>query len=878
MLRIKAVYMDYQERAMGTKGCPLFSWVLESDKKNVTQKAYYLVIKEGSQEIYNSGWVETAQSAHIKPDVVLKSLTKYTVLVQVKDKEEESPLSDPVFFITGILKKEEWQAKFISAEIIEDKDNSKGTYVRKNFQADGEIESAYVCTTALGLYYFYINGNKVGEDELAPGWTSYKKHLCYQTYEVTDYVKKGNNVFSAMIGAGWYKGKMGFLLLRNNYGERTAFFMQMVIQYKDGRKEVVVTDESWEGTDGPILFSEIYDGEIYDARKEIKDFSVIGKEKWEPVSKEEFPLEALTPQAGSRVKKMQEIPVKQVFVTPQGDTVLDFGQNLTGWVEVRVKAEEGKEIELQCFETLDADGNVYIDNLRTAKQTIKYISNGEERVYHPHFTFQGFQYVKVCKWHTEIEKLLPEDFRACVLYSEMEQTGTFSCSNPLVNQLQHNILWGLKGNFVDIPTDCPQRDERMGWTGDAQIFCRTACYLMNTDVFFTKWLMDLTFDQTEEGGVPHVVPDIVSDKKQEDWLISQGTHSAAAWADAAVINPWTLYLVYGDIEILKKQYESMRKWILFMKQHSKEYIWDYKRQFGDWLALDAEEGSYFGATPNEFVCMAYYAYSTGLFAKTAKILGREEDEREFSQLYQGIVEKFQKTYFMEDGRMSVQTQTAHVVALYFHLVPEQFVGQTAKRLTELLLERDGHLSTGFVGTPYICHALSENGYGKEAYQLLLKEDFPSWLYQVKMGATTIWEHWDGKKADGTMWSKDMNSFNHYAYGAVGDWLYRGVLGIDTDEMEPGYQKSMIKPQTNSAFTFAKGSFQSIYGKIAVDWKREGNKVTLLFEVPVNTKATILLEQGAYNVQADELLFKEEKGMYKAECGSGKWAVEYQKDS
>lgn len=885
MLRVNEIYMDGMKHPLGVAKCPYFSWIMESDRQNVMQKAYRLRITEALSrlEVYDSGWVESRESVYVEAEAKLQSLTKYAVTVSVRDESEESPVSEEAYFLTGILDEQEWRADFISAETAEDKDNSKGTYVRRSIAINKEIESAYVCTTALGMYRFYINGKKVGEDELTPGWTSYHKHLCYQTYDVTEYLESGENMLGAMLGAGWYKGKMGFLLLRNNYGEQTAFMMQMLIRYKDGSREWIVTDESWQGSDAPVLFSEIYDGETYDSRQEIAGWNEVREGetdgRWRSVNLVEYSRDVLTAQAGSRVKKMEEVAVRRVFVTPQGDTVLDFGQNLTGWVEVTLpaeKAKKGGEIVWQCFETLDSDGNVYTANLRTAKQTIRYICDGRDVCYHPHFTFQGFRYVKIISWPGGVseENIRRETFRAYVLYSEMEQTGTFSCSNELVNQLQHNILWGLKGNFVDIPTDCPQRDERAGWTGDAQIFCRTACYLMNTDVFFTKWLTDVAADQTEEGGVPHVVPDFIAGKKHNDWLLSQGTHSAAAWADVAVINPWTMYLVYGDKAILKQQYESMKKWILFMKNHADDYIWNYKLQFGDWVALDAEEGSYFGATPNDLTCTAYYAYSTGLFAKIAGILGKTEDAQEFDALYQKIVEKFQKTFFTEAGDMTAQTQTAHIVALYFNLVPETYRAKTAKRLTELLAERDGHLVTGFVGTPYFCHALSQNGYVKEAYDLLLKEDFPSWLYQVKMGATTVWEHWDGKKPDGTMWSPDMNSFNHYAYGAVGDWLYRVVLGIEADEKEPGYRHVMVAPQTGEAFRYAQGTLKSVYGEIAVHWEKVDGVTKLQMHIPVNTRGTIVLEKGAGEVRAQGLEFVEKEGQYMAECGSGDWSVEY----
>lgn len=931
MLRAVKIRMEYLEHPVGLGGLPWFGWVLESDRKNVVQKAYRLQIAEDSQFerlIYDSGVVESRESVHVEvpayggaaaagedagsregrgeqeaagvrgSGVKLRSCTEYFVRVRVSDGVEESPYSETASFVTGILERDQWQAAFITAEKEADSGKSGSTCLRKQIRIDGRVSYACVCATAFGLYRFFINGEKVGEDEMAPGWTSYHKHLCYQTYDVTNLLKEGENRLDAMLGAGWYKGKMGFLLLRNNYGTRTAFLMQLTVRYEDGREEVFVTDESWQGRPGPVTFSEIYDGECYDARLEREvwpggadgcgiDTGTDGKgavcktgagsRGWSPAEAIALPGEALTAQAGCKVQKMECRQAEEVLVTPKGETVIDFGQNLTGWVHFRVQADEGSEIVLKCFETLDADGNVYTANLRSARQEIHYIcKGGETEEYHPHFTYMGFRYVQVLAWPGVPKR---ENFSAYVLYSRMEQTGTFRCSHPLVNRLQENILWGLKGNFLDIPTDCPQRDERVGWTGDAQIFCRTACYLMNTYTFFRKWLKDVAADQTPEGGVPHVVPDIISGKEKDDWLLSQGTHSAAAWADVAVINPWTMYLVFGDKTILEEQYESMKKWIGFMKDHSVDYIWNYKLQFGDWVALDAEEGSYFGATPNDLTCTAYFAYSTGLFAKIADILGRTADAAEYGALYEKIAEKFRKTFFTDDGVMTAQTQTAHIVALYFNLVPEAYRERVGKRLVELLEKEEGHLVTGFVGTPYFCHALSRSGYVKEAYELLLKEDFPSWLYQVKMGATTVWEHWDGLKPDGTMWSPDMNSFNHYAYGAVGDWLYRVVLGMETDEREPGYRHSIISPQTGDAFDFAEGACESMYGMLKVRWEKgEGDKDVrrLLITVPHNTTAEIRLEKGACQVRSEGLEFASEDGIFIVRCGSGQWEVSYRR--
>lgn len=880
MLKVQKVRMEYLENPVGVSGLPWFGWVLDSDGNNIIQRAYQLQLafdESFLEPAYDSGWVESEESVHVTAEGCrVEACTKYYVRVRVRDDNEESGFSDTAYFVTGILNSREWKASFITAETPEDKDNSKSTYLRKDISLSGRVKNAYVCTTALGLYHFYINGEKVGRDQMAPGWTSYHKHLCYQTHEVTSLLEEGDNTLAAMVGAGWYKGKMGFLHLRNNYGERTAFLMQLLVRYEDGREEIFATDESWCGMDGAVTFSEIYDGEQYDARLECPGWKERGSDiqGFRTVETLDFPMEALTAQPGSRVTAMEMLPAKEVFVTPKGETVIDFGQNLTGWVDFRIRGTAGAEAVLRCFETLDAAGNVYTDNLRTAKQTIGYICKGDgAEEYHPYFTFQGFRYIQILSWPSRISK---EDFTAHALYSNMEQTGTFRCSNPLVNQLQHNILWGLKGNFLDIPTDCPQRDERMGWTGDAQIFCRTACYLMNTYTFFRKWLKDVAADQTVDGGVPHVVPDIISGKEEDDWLLSQGTHSAAAWADVAVINPWTMYLIYGDKVILEEQYESMKKWIQFMENHARDYIWNYKLQFGDWVALDAEEGSYFGATPNDLTCTAYYAYSTRLFAKIAGILGRESDEREYSALYEKITDKFRRTFFTEEGDMTAQTQTAHIVALYFDLVPEQLRARTAQRLVELLEKENGHLVTGFVGTPYFCHALSQNGYVKEAYKLLQQEDFPSWLYQVKKGATTVWEHWDGLKPDGTMWSADMNSFNHYAYGAVGDWLYRVVLGMEVDEKDPGYHHSIISPQTGEDFAYAEGTFESAYGPLKVRWDKgaEENERLLKVTIPHNTTAELRLEKGAKILQAGGLCFTETAGIWAAHAGSGTWTIAY----
>lgn len=879
MLNINKIHIDYEKNPIGVSGMPQFGWEMISDRKNVIQKSYRLQIAKDAEFeniTYDSGDVCTDQSAYIRPqNVALESAEKYYVRVCVSDAQEKSAWSDPAFFVTALLT-EEWKAPFVSAETEEaDKESSKGTYVRGMFEIKKAVKEAYAFTTGLGLYNFFLNGEKVGEDEMTPGWTSYKRHLLYQTYDVTSALKDGVNVAGAMLGAGWYKGVMGLTKARNNYGDQTGFAMQIHVRYEDGTSEDIFTDETWIGCDSPIVFSEIYHGEIYDARLEIPDWctAIDPQGTWKKVVTVPFDPSVIRSQAGARVKKMDEMPAKRVFTTPKGERVIDFGQNMTGRIHVKAWGKPGDVIELRCFEVLDAKGNVYLENLRAARTTMKYTFASEGMIeWNPRFTYMGFQYALILAYPGEPEK---ENFTAYTLHSQMEPVGNINCSNPLLNQLHHNYLWGLKGNFLDVPTDCPQRDERLGWTGDAQIFCRTACYLMNTYTFYKKWLHDVEVDQTPEGGVPHVVPNIEEGRTDGNWLLSQGPHSAAAWADVAVINPWTMYLMYGDKDILEIQYKSMKAWIDFMRTHSEDYIWNYKLQFGDWVALDAEEGSYFGATPNDLTCTAYFAYSTGLFCRIAKVLGKEE-ALEYEDLYRHIVDKFQRTFFDKDGKMTAQTQTAHIVALYFKLVPEKYVQKTVNQLKELLAKENGHLVTGFVGTPYFCHALSQNGCTKEAYELLLKEDFPSWLYQVKMGATTIWEHWDGMKPDGTMWSPGMNSFNHYAYGAIGEWMYRVMAGIEADEENPGFKHCIYEPHIGGNLDSTEGSYHSIYGEHKIRWQTDGKQVTMTVEIPVNTTAQIRLFEAQEVLKDDGLSFVQKGEYLAAEAGSGSYTIRFER--
>jgi alpha-L-rhamnosidase len=823
---------------------PRFSWVVESDGTNIQQTTYRIQVSKEDisfkETVWDSGTIDSDQSIQVAyngPAVL--SRTRYYFRVKVTDNQSnESAWSETAFFETGLLNASEWTADFITAKPCENTGRCAGTLLRKTFNARTNILSARLYATSLGLYELSLNGTRVGDALLTPGWTSYSKRLQYQTYDVADLLVEGNNALGAVLGNGWFKGELAWEGNSNIYGDKTALLAQLHIKYADGSQQMIVSDESWRTGQGPILASEFYFGETYDARLEIPNWDKpeYNDSTWPTAQRIDRNKSILVGQENVPVKRISEIKPIALFKTPAGETVLDMGQNMVGWVRFKVTGEAGSKVILMHAEILDSNGNFYTQNLRKAKQVIEYTLKGAgEECFEPHFTFQGFRYVKI---EAHPGKPLIENFTGIVIHSDMELTGDFSCSNEMINQLQHNILWGLKGNFVDVPTDCPQRDERLGWTGDAQVFSRTACHLMNTAPFFKKWLRDLAADQFENGGVPFVIPHVLDEK----------SHSSSGWGDAAVICPWNIYLCYGDEKILEEQYGSMKSWVEYIRANAQNgVLWNSGFHFGDWLGLDAKEGSYVGATSRDLIATAYYAYSTELFLKSARILAEKtgdsvyiEDAEQYYRLHQDIVAAFRKEFYTPGGRLAVPTQTGHVLALMFNLVDEKDRARTINDLVALIEESKCHLTTGFLGTPYLCHVLSINGRADIAYKLLLQTDYPSWLYPITKGATTIWEHWDGLKPDGTFWSADMNSFNHYAYGAIGEWLYRVVAGIDADVTSPGYKKILFRPLPGGELTHAKASIQSMYGRISCGWRLAGGNLTVDVEIPCNTTADLTL--------------------------------------
>lgn len=866
---------------------PRLSWKIERGQKNTLQTAYRIEVSRDSQFsqsnlVWDSGKTDSDRSVHVRyQGSVLESGKRYYWRVMVWDNHgNRSGWSQTAFWEMGLLNPSDWQAEWIEPGLDQDTTRPQPSpMLRKEFELDGEVISARAYVTAHGLYEMKINGRKVGDQVFTPGWTSYHNRLQYQTYDITELLQSGGNAVGAILGDGWYRGYLAWGDQRNHYGTRLALLAKIEVTYADGRTETIGTDATWRASTGPIRMSDIYDGETYDARMEKKEWTAPGYDdgNWLPVRVADHSKKILVAPEGPPVRKIQELKPVEILTTPEGDTVVDMGQNMVGWMRLRVNGNRGTEVTLRHAEVLDKEGNFYTANLRAADQKIAYILKGEgEEIYEPHFTFQGFRYVKVEGWPGN---LTLDDLTGVVIHSDMEPTGHFETSNPLVNQLQHNIVWGQKGNFLDIPTDCPQRDERLGWTGDIQVFAQTACYNMNAAGFLTKWLRDLKADQRDDGSVPFVVPNV----------LGQGAAGASGWADASVIVPWTLYQAYGDVQILETQYESMKGWVEYMRRRaamdSTTFLWDNNFTFGDWLSFNNDSPDYPGAyTDKALISTAFFARSTDLLQRSAAILGKDEDARDYSDLLQNIRDAFQQEYLTSRGRVMSNTQTSYLLALQFDLLPENMESEAVRYLVSRVNER-GHLTTGFLGTPHLNPILTQYGYAGQAYELLLRREYPSWLYPVTMGATTIWERWDGIKPDSTFQTPDMNSYNHYAYGAIGEWLYKTVAGIEP--LVPGYKKIAINPRPGGNFTHTRGMINSMYGKIESSWHYEGDRFILTVEIPANTNAIItlpdagkdeILESGQPLSRADGIVsFEREEEKVNVEAGSGRYTFSWPVD-
>ncbi|WP_419888406.1 glycoside hydrolase family 78 protein [Neobacillus niacini] len=836
-MKVTDLRIEYQENPLGLDvKKPRFSWKLISEEQNVLQTAYQIIVSKEKEKVWDSGKMESGSSVLLEyMGLELERQTKYDVQVKVWDnKGKQSSVEGS--FETGLLKGSNFRAEWITHDFPAEE--TACPIFTKEFKAEKEIKSVRIYATALGVYEIKLNGEKVGDTYFAPGWTNYHKRLQYQTYQADELLQEKNRV-EITVGNGWYKGIFGFTCTPNHYGDRVAALAEIHITYTDGTSQIIKTDDSWKVTTGSIRSSEIYMGETIDSCFTEPNFSdaVIFP----------FDKERIVGQESEPVRITKRMPALKSFTTPKVEKVIDFGQNLTGFVEVKVHGQIGQKITIRHAETLDKDGNFYSETLRQAVSIDQFICNGEEQTFRPHFTFHGFRYIAI----EGLEEFELENFTACVLHTHMEETGTFTTSNALVNQLQSNIQWSQRGNFLDIPTDCPQRDERLGWTGDAQVFVGTAAYNHNVALFFSKWLHDLASEQTEEYGVPHVVPNILGNQE-----------GAAAWSDAAVIIPWVVYETYGDERILEEQYESMKGWVDYITARcGTNGLWQTGFQYGDWLALDKEEGAdRTGATDKYLVANAYYAYSANIVSKTASVLGKEEDKEQYEALYRKIKKAFNDEYLTATGRLVSETQTGCVLALHFDLAEERHRARILESLTKNIANHKNHLTTGFVGTPYLCHALSDNDEHDLAGTLFLKEDYPSWLYAIKKGATTIWERWNSILPNGDFDESGMNSLNHYAYGSIGEWMYKKLAGIN--QLEPGYKKIFIKPQFIKGITSVEANFQSVYGEIKSAWSCKESKIKIDVVIPANTTAVLYLPERKQAI----------------EVGSGSYHYEYETET
>ncbi len=839
---------------LGSK-VPRLSWELEAQGRGIVQQAFQVKcatnlddLKSEINLLWNSGKINSDQSVHVEyKGVGLLSGQKVFWQVRVWTNKDESDWSMPSFWEMGLLEETDWNAKWIEPYIDENiSESTPCPYLRKEFSARGPVLKATAFVTCHGLYELSINGQKISNELFTPGWTSYRHRLQYQAFDVSKNFQSGQNTIGIILADGWYRGFLVWQGNKNLYGDKLALLLQIRVDYADGTHDLIISDDTWKSAIGPLLKSDIYNGEIYDSRLEQIGWNMPGYNdaNWSSVIIKDYGFKNLVSSESNPVRITQSITPVEKIITPKGELVFDLGQNIVGWVHFSLKGKPGSQIAIKHAEVLDQEGNFYTDNLRDARAEDIYIFKGDGiESYEPRFTFHGFRYIKISGYEGEIS---PKDLQGRVVHTDMDESGEFECSDELVNRLQKNIQWGLRGNFIDVPTDCPQRDERLGWTGDAQVFASTACFNMNASAFYRKWMKDFIVDQKPDGSVPWVVPNVVKDGGGTGWSDGFG---ATGWSDAAVIIPWTVYMAYGDKRILSEQYKSMKAWEEYMIRESGDNcIFSAGFHFGDWLSFadyysynyNAPDYGYAGAhTDKELIATAYYYFTTSLMVKIANVLQNSKDAKKYQNLLPKIKEAFQREFLTKSGRLISHTQTAYTLALSFGLLPEEMIAIAAKRLDDDV-NYFGHLTTGFLGTPLICQALTENGYVNTAYKLLFNKRYPSWLYPVTREATTIWERWDGIKPDGSFQNPGMNSFNHYAYGAVGNWLYKSVAGINIDENIPGYKRIIIKPHLTNKLNYAKASYLSPYGRILSHWESDGKEVRLHLEIPANTTAVIFL--------------------------------------
>lgn len=878
---------EYQHNPLGIGlAAPRFSWEVTSQNRNARQSAYQILAAASPEALnesgasWNTGRVESDATAFIEyaPALAVRERVYWTARAW----DESGAATDwlaPQWFETGI-QQDDWTGEWIGSSLAGGpKTPVPAPLLRREFSLDKAVKSARLYVTALGIYECEINGQKVGDLAFAPGWTDYRKRVQFQTYDVAALLQPGANAWGALLGDGWYTGRVGWHD-RQFFGDRPKLLAQLEIEFQDGSRETIATDGSWKFAFGPILENDIMAGEAYDARQEVKGWSAAGTvadgSVWQNVAVFPAPAIQISEPLGPPVRAAQEItPISK---RKEGQAwVYDLGQNMVGVIRIKVFGKAGQTVRLRFAETLEGgppatEGPLYTTNLRSARCKDYYTLKGEGvEIWEPKFTFHGFRFAELFYIESEVTV---EEVTGVVYHSDIAKTGDFSCSDELLNQLQRNIDWGQRGNFLDIPTDCPQRDERLGWTGDAQVFVRTAAWNRDVAGFFTEWARDVRDSQAANGAIPSVVPNI-----------DLGEDGGAAWSDAAIICPWTIYRCYGDVRILKDNYDVFQKFFQNQEDTSIENIRPFHTRdgYGDWLAMDNGDDC-LGRTPPDLISSAFFAHEADLMQRIATILGKPEDAAHYGKRFEEIRNSWQRRWITPDGLVASQTQTGYLLALHFNICPPLLRAAMAGQLARDIQKNGNKLTAGFVGSSYLAPVLTETGHLDTAYALLHQTAWPSWLYAVTKNATTIWERWDGWTEDKGFQSAGMNSFNHYAYGAIGEWLYAVVAGIDFDEAKPGYQHIIFRPRPGGTLTSAKAHLKSMRGLISSDWTLEGDAFNWKIQVPSNTSAEIWIpctegqsvtESGKSIESAEGLTFvRNEDGaaIYKAGGGTYEFRV------
>ena len=861
---------------------PRLNWRIESNGRGQRQTAYQILVASSvdrlnadNGDLWNSGKVSTDQTIHIIYDGrALYSRMECYWKVRVWDGSGRvSAYSSPALWRMGLLSRSDWKAQWIGLKSTSTDDckaqgiqGRPAPLFRKEFTLRKKMKRTMLYATARGVYTMRLNGSRIGTNLLAPEWTDYNKRIQYQTYDVTDMLRDGSNCLGAIVGDGWYRGFIGYRKTGNSYGDQTGLLLQMHIEYDNGDEEIVTTDSTWKCTAGSIRCADLLMGEHCDARKDVGRWDTAGyiDDNWRSADILEETTVRLVAQPSEPVQITQLLPPQTMTEPVRGVYVFDLGQNITGFCRLAVSGPAGTVVTLRYAEMLNPDGTIYKANLRRAKATDTYVLSGNAReVFEPQFTFHGFRYVEVTGYPGTPTL---DAIAGCAIHSALPMTGVFQCSDPLVNRLQSNITWSQRDNFLSIPTDCPQRDERLGWLGDGQIFVRTAAFNMDIAAFMTKWMVDIEDGQTPEGAFKDTSP----------YVEGFGGDGAPGWGDAGVIIPWTVYQCYGDTRIIERHYDAMGRWMRYISDGNQNYLRKNRlnNNYGDWLSVNAD-------TPKDVLATAYWAYDALLMSRMAKAIGRLDDERAYKDLFRNIKAAFQREYVSSDGHILGNTQTCYALALSMDLVPEELREHTARNLVDDIMKRDRHVSTGFIGVKHLNPVLSEAGYAEVAYRLLNTTTYPSWGYPVKHGATTIWERWDGWTEEKGFQDAEMNSFNHYALGSVGEWLYGFVAGIELDPERPGYKHSIIHPHPGGGLTFARAEYRSIHGTIVSHWKHEDLLFTLDITIPGNTSATVFIpttdgtslrESSNPADNVDDIRFlRYEKGCTLYEVGSGQYS-------